>query len=425
MPPTLEDQESASTCRIFVGLAAEPSNVPQLALVQLLEHIRSGLILLLSYELQTPLSTIQTAVETLADGAAMPAQAQRSLLDLALSELNQLCHSVEGRLAYATQLWSMTLDFAQFGSDQATTVYLNSIFTALPEATEGYQPWMETTRTLLTLFLQVIEDESNDAPKTIPPQQIALLDQGRRNVLAIVNHELRTPFTTLQVCLETLQSEVEPSIDTRQALLEVACEDLKRLCVLVRDLELLCRLEARQVYFQTEWVDLGATLQATLSSFLEQTSENVLSNIWIESAADLSPIWADGDRLVEVTQRLLENACRFTATTGEVKVNVEIASADGDEGCAQSAAEASTLIICISDTGRGISSEQLERIFDCFHQEEGYLQRTTGGIGIGLTICRCLIEGMGGQIWAESSGKQQGSRFCFTLPVYRESETLF
>lgn len=128
------------------GLAAKPSPVPQQALVQLLDHIRSVLISLLSYELQTPLSTIQIAVETLAEGDKISAQAQRRMIDLALTELHQLCHSVEGFLAYATQIWSMTLDFVQFRSNQAATVYLNSMFTALPEVLEGYQPWMETTR---------------------------------------------------------------------------------------------------------------------------------------------------------------------------------------------------------------------------------------------------------------------------------------
>ena len=73
--------------------------------------------------------------------------------------------------------------------------------------------------------------------------------------------------------------------------------------------------------------------------------------------------------------------------------------------------------ICIEDAGRGIDAEQLERIFDCFYQVESYLQRTIGGMGIGLTICRYLIQGMGGQIWAESAGARQGSRVCFTLPV--------
>ena len=406
------------------ALASEPSAIPQLALVQLLDHIRSMLISLLSYELQTPLSTIQIAAETLGEGDTVPAQVQRRMLVMALAELKQLGLSVERFLDYATQVWSRTLEFVQLQSKSTAALYLSSIFATLPGALQGYQPWMETAKTRLTHFLQAMGDEGNDITHEVSPQQLALLEQAQRQMLAIVNHELRTPLTTLQVCLETLQNETELPVADRQALLEVACEDLSRLCKLVQDLELLCRLEAGQVCFQTELVDLRATLQATLSSFLKQSPEDVLSNVWIEPTAHVSRLWVDGDRLIEVLKRLLENACRFTATTGEVRVKVKMTRTDFDDSGSQSSAEAYALMISISDTGRGIGSEQLEHIFDCFHQEEGYLQRTTGGIGIGLTICRYLVEGMGGQIWAESSGRHQGSRFCFTLPVYREMEEL-
>ncbi|MDJ0705937.1 MAG: HAMP domain-containing sensor histidine kinase [Leptolyngbyaceae cyanobacterium MO_188.B28] len=385
-------------------------------LVQLLDHVRCGLISRLSYRLQTPLSTIQTAVETLAEGDMIPAQAQRSLLDLALSELEQACRSVEVLLADAAQIWSTTLDDVHFRSHPTAIPCLNSASTVLLEDLEGSQPRMESAGTRI-LCLPGIDDEGDGEDKLNPLLPVALSVQGNRDVLAIVNHELRTPLTTLQVCLETLQNEVESSIDARQAFLEVASADLKRLCGLVRDLELLCRLEAGQVRFKPERVDLEATLQALLSSFQRRTAEPASSKIWIETTDDLSPVWADGDRVVEVTQRLLENARRFTATGGEVTVTIMIMNVDEDESAAQGATETSTLRICISDTGRGISPDQLERIFDCFHQEEGYLQRTTGGIGVGLTICRHLIEDMGGQIWAESPGKQQGSRFCFTLPA--------
>ncbi|MEM6353037.1 MAG: HAMP domain-containing sensor histidine kinase [Cyanobacteria bacterium P01_D01_bin.14] len=391
-------------------------------MVQLLDHIRSVLVSLLSYEFQTPLSTIQVAVETLADGDTMPAQAQRSVLDLALAELKQLCEAVEGFLAYANQLWSNTLDFVQCRSDPATSAYLDSIFTALPEVLAGYQPWMAAARQRLMPFLAEMESGVNVTADPVAPEQIWLVDQAKRDVLAIVNHELRTPLTTLQVCLETLQVEEEPHMEDRQALLSIASGDLKRLCVLVQDLELLCRLETGQICFKTEPVDLRATLQATLSSVLRQTSDEGAANVWVESAAQLSSVWADGDRLMDVLKRLLENACRFTAPTGEVKVNAQITRVTAGKSDGKPAEAAATLKICVADTGRGISADQLVRVFDCFHQEEGYLQRTTGGMGIGLTICRHLIEGMGGQIWAESAGKQQGSRFCFMLPVHRQAE---
>ena len=415
---------SASACRMSIALASEPSSDPQLALVQLLDHIRSVLVSLLSYELQTPLPTLQIAIETLAEGESIPAQVQRRMLAIARTELKQLCNAVEGFLAYVSQVWSNTSGFLQSCSNSEVTDTFSSMFAVLPERPESCQSGLAMAQARLTHFLEGMGKSGKDSVRPITPQQIALLEQRQQQVLAIVNHELRTPLATLQVCLETLQHELQHSPDKRQTLVEVACEDLRRLCTLVRDLELLRRLEAGQVCFRSERIDLRSTLQATLSSFLKQTPETVLSHIWIEPSAGFSPLWADVDRLVEVLKRLLENACRFAAVSGEVKVQVKMMEKDSYSEETQGAKEASTLMIAISDTGRGISAEQLEHIFDCFHQEEGYLQRTTGGVGIGLTICRYLVEGMGGRIWAESPGKHQGSRFCFTLPVYRETELL-
>ncbi|MGB7084328.1 MAG: ATP-binding protein [Phormidesmis sp.] len=400
-----------------IGLAAEPSAEPEQALVQLLEHIRSVLISLLSYRLQPSLSTIQVAVEMLSEGDTMPAQAQRQALELSLDELYRLHSAVEGFLDYFTQIWSMTLDFIQIRSDTEVSVYLHSLFESLPEGLEGYQPWIATIKTRLTPFLQKMAKQDDGAVGLARSQQIALLEQERRQVLAIVNHELRTPFSTLQVCLETLQEEEDLSEKNRQTLLEVACTDLDRLSALVRDLDLLCRLKAGQICFQTELMDPSDTLQVALSSFLKQAPEAALSKLRVEWAAQLSPVWAYGDRLVEVIRRLLENAFRFTAAAGEIKIDVQMMDLDKVGSWFQPSPEMSMLRVCISDTGRGISRDQLTRVFDSFHQEEAYLQRTRGGMGIGLSICRSLVEGMGGNIWAESPGKQQGSQFCFTLPV--------
>ena len=411
----MPESETAFICRMYTGLAAEPAEEPEQALVQLLEHIRSVLISLLSYRLQPALSIIQVAVETLTEGDTMPAQAQRQALSLSQSELQRLHHSVEEFLDYFTQVWSMTLDFIQSRSDKEVALYLSGLFETLPQSLEGYQPWIANIKARLIPFLQKLAENSG-AAGLARDQQIVLLEQERRQVLAIVNHELRTPFSTLQVCLETLQEEEDLSEKNRQTLLEVACTDLKRLNTLVRDLDLLCRLKAGQICFQMELMEPGDTIQAALSTFLKQTPEAALSKLHVE-LAELSPVWASEDRLVEVTRRLLDNAFRFTAAAGEVKLDVQIVSTEGTEAELQPYSEASLLKICVSDTGRGIQAEALARVFDCFHQEEAYLQRTRGGMGIGLTICQSLVEGMGGNIWAESPGKQQGSQFCFALPV--------
>ncbi len=71
----------------------------------------------------------------------------------------------------------------------------------------------------------------------------------------------------------------------------------------------------------------------------------------------------------------------------------------------------------VANTGIGIETSQLEAIFDCFYQAEGWLRRSINGTGLGLAICRQIIQGMGGKIWAESSGSNQGSQFHFSIPI--------
>jgi signal transduction histidine kinase len=78
--------------------------------------------------------------------------------------------------------------------------------------------------------------------------------------------------------------------------------------------------------------------------------------------------------------------------------------------------------VTVADTGRGIEPNRLEVVFDRFYQEEGALRRTAGGTGLGLAICRQIITRLGGQIWAESAGKDQGSKFHITLPTVQVEE---
>jgi signal transduction histidine kinase len=119
---------------------------------------------------------------------------------------------------------------------------------------------------------------------------------------------------------------------------------------------------------------------------------------------ELPPVCADGERLVEVLSKLLDNACKFTQPEGEVLIE---AKPNGSN----------MLEITITDTGRGIEPNRLEVVFDRFYQEEGALRRTAGGTGLGLAICRQIVKGLGGQIWAESAGRDQGSKFHFTVPI--------
>ena len=112
---------------------------------------------------------------------------------------------------------------------------------------------------------------------------------------------------------------------------------------------------------------------------------------------------------MEVIAKLVDNACKFTPSSGQIIIK---AISNGQE----------MLEVTVADTGRGIEPNRLEIVFDRFYQEEGALRRTTGGTGLGLAICRQIVNGWDGKIWAESTGKDQGSQFHFTIPIVQGSQ---
>jgi signal transduction histidine kinase len=129
----------------------------------------------------------------------------------------------------------------------------------------------------------------------------------------------------------------------------------------------------------------------------------------VKLSHQLPLIVADVEGLVEVCTKLLDNACKFTPANGEIFITARIQ--DREKIASQ------MLEVIVADTGRGIEPSQLELIFDRFSQSENYLRLTVSGVGLGLVICRQIINGMGGRIWATSQGKDRGSQFHFTIPI--------
>ena len=236
-------------------------------------------------------------------------------------------------------------------------------------------------------------------------KQLEALDRTRSNLIAITGHELRTPLSTIQVCLESLASEPDMSPDLREVMLSTALEDADRMRQLVQDFLTLSRLESGRIEWHSEVMPLEECVYLSLSSITTRYADQKRPEIILQIPVDLPLVRADGEWLVEVLSKLMDNACKFTPADGKVTV-----------GAKQT--DDRTLEVMVSDTGRGIPSDRLEAVFDRFYQEEGALRRTTGGTGLGLAICRQIVTGWQGQIWATSPGLDQGSEFHFTIPVY-------
>jgi DICT domain-containing protein/signal transduction histidine kinase len=234
-------------------------------------------------------------------------------------------------------------------------------------------------------------------------QQLAALDRTRSNLVAITGHELRTPLSTIQVCLESLASEPDMSPELRQVMLNTALDDAERLRKLVQDFLTLSRLESGRVEWNVEAISLQECVDLALSRINVHWSEDRRPNIITQVPTDLPLVQADGEWLVETLAKLLDNACKFTSSQGEITIGIQT--------------NGNSIKVTVADTGRGIEPNRLEDVFDRFYQEEGALRRTTGGTGLGLAICRQIVKGWGGKIWADSAGKDQGCQFHFTVPM--------
>jgi histidine kinase len=175
-----------------------------------------------------------------------------------------------------------------------------------------------------------------------------------------------------------------------------------RLSRLVDDLQELSRVEARAIQLDLHPVDSTSLIETVTKRLQAQFDEK---RVTLTSNLPHEPIHilADEGRTLQVLTNLIGNALQYTPESGNVTVLVE---RDKNEA-----------LISVIDTGDGISSEHLARIFDRFYRVDKSRSRVRGGSGIGLTIARHLVESQGGRLWAESAGKNQGSAFLFTLPL--------
>ncbi|MGB3695505.1 MAG: DICT sensory domain-containing protein [Spirulinaceae cyanobacterium] len=235
-------------------------------------------------------------------------------------------------------------------------------------------------------------------------QQLEALDRTRSNLVAITGHELRTPLSTIQICLESLASEPDMPPELRQTMLSTALSDAERMRKLVQDFLTLSRLEGGRVEWNPEPLSLRECIDLALSNVRARNRKQEIPDLTIANLPNLPLVQADGEWLVEVLAKLLDNACKFTSSEGQVIIG---AKTNGTQ----------MIDVTVADTGRGIEATRLETVFDRFYQEEGALRRTTGGTGLGLAICRQIVRGWGGKIWAESQGKEKGCKFHFTVPI--------
>jgi two-component system sensor histidine kinase KdpD len=222
-------------------------------------------------------------------------------------------------------------------------------------------------------------------------------EQMRNTLLSSVSHDLRTPLTVIAGSASSLL-EGEKSLDawTKHELAQTIYEEAKRLDRLVHNLLEMSRLQSGQAMFNKEWYVLEEVIGCALAQLDSQLHDHPVS---INLPTDLPLVQIDALLLERVVINLLENSMKYTPPGTRLEISGRL---EGQE-----------LLVTIADQGPGLPVGQEERIFEKFYQVAPGSAR---GAGLGLTICRSIIEAHGGRIWA-ANRREGGAVFTFTLPL--------
>jgi signal transduction histidine kinase len=242
-------------------------------------------------------------------------------------------------------------------------------------------------------------------------QKLATIERAQRNLVAIVGHELRTPLSTIQVCLESIATEPKMPKKCQHIMLDTALGDLDRLNRLIENFLLLSKLEGNLIHWHIESVDLNEAITTAVNRLQGFSKPQTRPTITIDLPIVPIILTCDGDALHQVLHNLLDNACKFTQKTGQITIKARFIEPTPNQS------DNPTIAIQVSDTGCGIATDKLQTIFDRFYQAEGFLQRSVSGTGLGLTICQRLVDRLGGKLWATSAGIDRGSQFHIILPT--------
>ena len=232
-------------------------------------------------------------------------------------------------------------------------------------------------------------------------RQLHTADRRKDEFLAMLAHELRNPMAPIRNASELLARRVpaEPDI---QAMVGVVKRQITHLSRLVDDLLDVSRITQGRIELQRRPMDLADVITQAMES-VEPLMRERRHRVFVAASYEALYVDGDGARLVQCLSNILTNSAKYTDPGGEIRVEPR-----AEDGCA---------VISITDNGVGIPQELLPQIFDLFVQSDRSLDRSLGGLGIGLSVVQRLIEMHGGAVSASSPGPGQGARFEVRLPL--------
>jgi two-component system, OmpR family, phosphate regulon sensor histidine kinase PhoR len=232
--------------------------------------------------------------------------------------------------------------------------------------------------------------------------ELRKLERVRRDFVANVSHEFKTPLTAIQGFAETLLADAVDDPQNRGRFLGIILEHSRRLARLTDDLLKLSKMDADRLELEIRCLSVSQLIESCLETAQHRAAEKDI-RISVNIAEHLPEIAGDRRQLAEVLQNLLDNATQYTLPGGQIMVSAETTDAE--------------VIFTVSDTGIGIPQADQPRIFERFYRVDAARSREVGGTGLGLAIAKHLVEAHGGRIWVESE-VGQGSQFHFSVPLF-------
>lgn len=220
---------------------------------------------------------------------------------------------------------------------------------------------------------------------------------ARDEVLGIVAHDLRNPLNTISLSAGLLL-EATPTEEIRVKQLQLVQRSVDRMDHLIQDLLDIAKIEAGRLSIEHKREEVAPIVEETREVFQPQAAEKSL-RLEAELPLDLPPIYGDRQRILQVLSNIMGNAIKFTPEGGRITIRAEATGTD--------------VRFSVADTGPGIPEDEMEHVFDRFWQAR---RAKKTGAGLGLAICRGIVEAHGGKIWGESR-VGVGSTFYFTIPV--------
>ena len=254
---------------------------------------------------------------------------------------------------------------------------------------------------IVGFWMDVTERKRAEEGLAYSLSRIKELQDSRTQLLNTIAHDLASPLTPINVQLALLREKIPASDKSKSESLEMVIRNTAHLQRLIGDLRDVAKLEGGKLNIRLEDVELGSLIQAAVDSFKEDAKGRKVKLAFKPSGT--LPVRADSQRITQVLFNFITNALKFTPADGTVKI--------------EATKESKMATVRVTDSGRGLTADEMSRLFKPFSQvhEPGEIKEK--GTGLGLFICKGLVEGHGGKIFVASAGRGKGSTFGFSLPL--------